>query len=390
MKDTEIRGLRPGVNLTGVRAHNERLILSLIQRHGEMPGAELAKLAELSPQTVSNILRRLEADGFLLRGTPQRGRVGKPSVPMALDPDGALSFGLKLGRRTSDLAVMNLHGTVLEERRIAYRYPMPEQIFGFLREGMTTLSAGLSERQRSALCGVGIAAPAEIWRWVDALGASDEMSVWQDVDFAEELAAFSGLPLFTENDATAACRAEHVFGRGREFGDYAYFFIGSFIGGGVVMNSSVVVGGRRNAGAFGSLPAIGADGRRTQLLDTASIHLLEAEIARAGGDTGALWTEPQDWSAFAPQLAPWIERTAVQLAEAACTVCAVIDFEAVLIDGAFPVAVREAIVTRAREAMEGMDMRGLIAPRIEAARVGGTARAIGAAALPIFSQFFLE
>ncbi|SFH79355.1 ROK family transcriptional regulator [Albimonas pacifica] len=390
MKDTEIRSLRPGVNLTGVRAHNERLILSLIQRHGEMPGAELAKLAELSPQTVSNILRRLEADGFLRRGAPQRGRVGKPSTPMALDPDGALSFGLKLGRRTSDLAVMNLHGAVLEQRRIAYRYPMPDRIFAFLREGMETLSAGLSPRQRDSLCGLGIAAPSELWRWVEALGASDELAVWQDVDFAEEIAAFSDLPLFTENDATAACRAEHAFGRGREFGDYAYVFIGSFIGGGVVMNSSVIVGGRRNAGAFGSLPAIGADGRRTQLLDTASIHLLEAQIVRAGGDGARLWSEPQDWSPFAAQVEPWIARTALELAEAARTVCAVIDFEAVLIDGAFPAPVREAIVTRAREALAGLDMRGLVAPRIEAARVGGNARAIGAAALPIFSQFFQE
>ena len=70
-------GARSGVNQIGVRAHNERLILSLVRRGGGLPGAEIAKLTALSPQTVSNILRKLENDGFLRRGAPRRGRVAR-------------------------------------------------------------------------------------------------------------------------------------------------------------------------------------------------------------------------------------------------------------------------------------------------------------------------
>jgi len=86
MDDAQVKSLSMGLSQKGVRDHNERLILSLIQRHGSLPGSVLAKLADLSPPTVSGILRQLETDGLVERGTPVRGKVGKPSIPMGLGP----------------------------------------------------------------------------------------------------------------------------------------------------------------------------------------------------------------------------------------------------------------------------------------------------------------
>ena len=50
-------------------------------------------------------MRQLETDGLLLRGEPIRGKVGQPSVPMRLNPDGAYFFGLKVGRRSTELVL---------------------------------------------------------------------------------------------------------------------------------------------------------------------------------------------------------------------------------------------------------------------------------------------
>ena len=82
-------GLRRGTNQTGVRLYNERLVLSLIRQHHSLPQANLARLTGLSPPTVSEIVRRLEADGLLRKEAPQRGRIGQPSVPLSLNPDAA-------------------------------------------------------------------------------------------------------------------------------------------------------------------------------------------------------------------------------------------------------------------------------------------------------------
>lgn len=391
MEEEKIRDLSGGVNQRGVRNYNERLLLTMLQRSGALAGIDLARKAGLSPQTVSVILRKLEKDGIVERGVPIRGKVGKPSIPITLAKDGVFSIGMKIGRRRSDLLLLDFQGNVRAQISTNYSYPMPETVFGFLQEGLASLLADLPERTLSRICGIGIAAPFELWRWHELLSApAQKFESWKDVDFAREVAKFSDLPICVVNDSSAACHAEHLYGRGKEFRDYGYFFIGSFIGGGVVLNDTVFEGNQGNAGAFGSMRSSGPMGESRQLIDVASRHLLEGRLVEAGVDPQVLWAQPQDWSALSRYVDPWIGETAQELAKAALSVCSVIDFEAILIDGAFPAAVRSELVTRVRRYLINQDTRGLIPPRIEAGSIGGNAGAIGAASTPVYSQFFLN
>ena len=66
-------GLR-GTNQSGMRAQNERLVLSLVRQHGALAKSDIARITGLSAQTVSVIMRALEQDGLLLRGQPEIGR----------------------------------------------------------------------------------------------------------------------------------------------------------------------------------------------------------------------------------------------------------------------------------------------------------------------------
>ena len=50
--------------------------------HGALAAADIARLTHLTAQTVSLISKRLLDDGLLLKGAPQRGKVGQPSVPL--------------------------------------------------------------------------------------------------------------------------------------------------------------------------------------------------------------------------------------------------------------------------------------------------------------------
>jgi hypothetical protein len=115
-----------------VRLYNERLALSLIRRHGSLPKAEIARLTGLSAQTVSVIVRQLETDQLLVRETPQRGKVGQPLVPFSLNPDGAFSIGLKIGRRSGDLILLDLTGKVRRKVHQPYVFPTPQKIMDFV------------------------------------------------------------------------------------------------------------------------------------------------------------------------------------------------------------------------------------------------------------------
>ena len=380
-----------GTNQSGVRAHNERLVLSLVRRHEGLAKADIARNTGLSAQTVSVIMRALERDGLLVRGMPIKGRVGQPSVPMLLAPDGAFSIGLKIGRRSADLALMDFVGTIRRQLHETYPYPMPEAILDFATRGTSKLLPTLPASRRDRVAGIGIATPFELWNWAEEVGAPREkMAAWRDFDLAEALRARVPFPVLSQNDATAACGAELVFGRGAEHPEFVYFFIGSFVGGGVVLNGAVYAGRTGNAGALGSMPVPSPNGHPRQLIDHASLFVLENRLRAGGIDPSSLWLRPDDWAAFGEPLDQWIDQTAQYLAHAIVACCSVIDFSAAIIDGGFPANVRARIVEATAKAMAGLNLQGIRPPAVCEGAVGANARVIGAASLPIFARYLVD
>src|SRR6218665_1712006 len=133
-----------GSNQVRVRAYNERLVLSLVRLNGSMSKADITRVSGLSAQTVSVIMRALEKDGLLLRGEPVRGRVGQPSIPMRLNPDAVLSFGVKIGRRSADLVLMDFVGNIRKRYHEPYAYPLPQEILRIITSGIADIETQMS------------------------------------------------------------------------------------------------------------------------------------------------------------------------------------------------------------------------------------------------------
>jgi predicted NBD/HSP70 family sugar kinase len=369
------------------------LALSLIRRHGSLPKAEIARLTGLSAQTVSMIIKQLEADGLVLKEKPKRGRIGQPPVPISLNPDGAYSLGLKIGRRSADLMLLDLVGGVRGTTHRTFRYPTPEQTIRLFEEGFETVTRDFEPTQLSRICGVGIAAPFEIWNWESEIGAPhDVLQEWRGFDIKEEIARTFRGPVHLCNDATAACAAELTFGNGGRYRDYVYFFVGSFVGGGVVLNGSLFQGRTGNAGALGSMavPAAGTANAAQQLIRSASIYVLEKKLAADGTDPMLLWRSPNDWVEVGQPLDDWIDEAAAGLAISALSAVAVLDCEAVIIDGAVPAAVRSRLVAATKEKVDALDRQGLSPFTIVEGTIGSDARVMGGASVPLLSNFAID
>lgn len=387
-----VGGLSRGTNQIGVRLYNERLVLSLIRRHRSLPKADIARMTRLSPQTISIIINQLTDDGLLLKGSPRRGRIGQPSVPYTLNPEGAFSFGLKIGRRSVDLYLINFVGEVLRLLHRIYPYPTPEGIRTFARNGIAELIEGFPEASVARIAGLGIGSPYEMWTWPEEIGAPQkDIDAWRTVDIRADIARQCPWPVYSSNDITAACAAELMFGRGGDHIDYLYVYIGSFIGGGLVLDGHLFPGRTSNGGALGSMPAYaGGDhrGRAPQLMNVASIYVLERKLIAEGRNADVLWQSPDDWGGdLGPALDEWIAEVAESLAYAIVAAIAVIDVETVIIDGAFPEHVRTSIVDRTREAVGRVNRQGLSPFRLIEGTIGNAARAMGGAAIPLLANF---
>ena len=108
------------------------------------------------------------------------------------------------------------------------------------------MRAGLTPTQDARIAGLGIAMPFELWNWADTAGAPREiMDQWRNSDIRAEIQAQCDFPVYLQNDATAACGAELVFGQTGGLRDFVYFYIGAFAGGGVVLNGRLYGGPTR-------------------------------------------------------------------------------------------------------------------------------------------------
>ena len=379
-----------GTNQSGVRLYNERLVLSLIRRHGELPKADIARLTGLSPQTISIIINQLTDDGLLQRGTPQRGRIGQPSVPYSLNAEGAYFVGLKIGRRSSDLVLLDFRGRVLRSIHEPHPYSTPEGTLELVRRGSDELVARLTEAQRRRISGFGIASPFELWNWEPQFGAPPHvLEAWRIADIRREAERISPWPVYYHNDGTAACAAELVLGHATDSADFLYIFIGSFIGGGVVLNGHLHPGRAGYAGAIGPVPIPVWDrpGQYQQLLRSASIYVLGEALKARGEDPGVLARDPTDWGELGEPLDDWIAAAAESLALTVIAAVSIMDFETVIIDGAFPASVRRRIVEGTRARAMGFDLQGLAPFSIVEGSIGSGAREIGGACLPLLANF---
>ncbi|MGB1011920.1 MAG: ROK family protein [Thiolinea sp.] len=370
---------RKGTNQVTVGSYNEKLVLQLVREHGELTKAEATRATGLSANATSVIFRSLENEGLLLRGEPIRGKIGQPSIPLRINPDAYHYVALKIGRRSMELAVVNFTGKIVSKRGSFLPYPTPEATLDFVKAELNKVLRS-AKKSRKAISEMGVVMPFELWSWPGEFDApTDEMAVWRNFNVSHELGKIVPWNIVVENDATAACRAEVVFGSHSDKQDWIYFYIGTFIGGGIVLNGSVFPGRRGNAGGFGPMRVPEQEGGN-RLVDHASLVVLEHSIAEKGGDPFTLYEDNTDWSQFEPLVKNWISRAGRNLTHAIVSSLAVLDFEGVVIDGAIPEEIRKRLVNEVLKQLKQTDLQGVIMPKVEEGQIGREARTIGAAA----------
>lgn len=380
-----------GSNQSGMRAHNERLVLSLIRRMGPLPKAKIARLTGLSAQTVSVIMRGLEADGLLQKGEKLRGRVGQPSVPIGLKSDGAFFLGLKVGRRSLDMVLIDFVGKEWGRVHRPHRFPSPDSVVRFADAAIRQLLARLTPARRARVAGLGIAMPFRLWDWAEPLGIDPaEMEGWRDHDTVDMIAMNWDFPVYLQNDASAACGAELVFGDPDKPHDFLYFFIGFFAGGGLVLDNALFTGRTGNAAALGSIPIAMHGKTPRQLVNVASLASLESAVAARGGNGNLIWESPDEWSIARDVLDLWIGEASEGLAHAIASAACLVDVECAMIDGWMPADIRREIVLATRALLRDIHVAGIDLPDVQEGTIGRDAKSLGAASLPLSERFLVD
>ena len=383
-----------GSNSANLRQFHERVVLAALRRLGQASKAELARYAKLTENTVGLIVRDLQEQQLVRVDGRRFGARGQPATLLSINGEGAHAIGVKIGRRSLDGVVVDFRGRVLRHHRLEQDFPPPDLALKLARDLVADLRSAIPPS--NALTGLGLAMPYNLGCWRRELDIPDgAYEAWNDFDFAGTLCAATGLPVFSENDGTAATIAELFQGQGRELDDFLYVFIGTAVGGGVALGGDYYRGPRGNAGDIGLMPVppshLAAAPKPERpfdvLLARASISLLIRHL-RASALPVATRAELDAAIAGYPQLVDeWLDDCVDALVSPLLTAVRLLDLEVVVIDADLPAFVVDGLIVKLERQLAVSAPEAREAPKLRRGLVGRAASAIGAAILPLHLNY---
>ena len=170
-----------------------------------------------------------------------------------------LLVGVDLGGTKILAAVISADGKILGQ---AKRKTKPETgVESVVERIVKTIDDAVSSAklQRSDIRAVGIGAPGPIDADTGVVLMAPNLNGWDNVPLARLLKDPLGMPVFLDNDVNVGTLGEYVYGAGRGARDVIGVFVGTGIGGGLIIGGQLRSGARHAAGEIGHMIVM-ADG----------------------------------------------------------------------------------------------------------------------------------
>jgi predicted NBD/HSP70 family sugar kinase len=368
------------------RSLNRRLVLETVRLQGPIARAAIAQTTGLSLQTISNIADELLGVGLMReQPLPREGR-GAPASALALHPDGGYTYGISLDHRRLVIVLVDLSGRLRRQRTMEIEGLAPDVVLRHVRR----LALALAREEgadMARLWGAGVVMPMLFENGRPVAFGPSSMPAWQDVPIAERLSAALGIPVVTENDATAAAVGEQLHGAGRRLRDFFYVYVGAGIGGGMVLAGHPYRGSSGRAGELGHV-VVDPGGRPCGCGNRGCLEryasLSAAQQALDGLPEGTTPVDPVRIAAAVDRLGPWIETAAGHLATACVTIDNLLNPEAIVIGGIAPPALLDRLLDRLRARLPPRGLSGHAIRTVEP-ELDAETPALGGAALPLFA-----
>jgi glucokinase len=163
-----------------------------------------------------------------------------------------LAIGVDLGGTNLRVAALDGNGIApVAQRKEPVGEPRdPDTIIGRIADAVRSIAAEAGDAGETIPVGVGIAAMLRDRR---GTVANSPHLRWRDVDFGPRLAAALGprFPLGVYNDVNAIAYGEYGLGAGRGAENVLAVFVGTGIGGGLIVDGRLVEGASNCAGEIG-------------------------------------------------------------------------------------------------------------------------------------------
>ena len=344
-----------GLNAVSVRTYNERLVLSLLLQKETTTRLEIGERTGLSAQTVSVLVRSLEQEGLVAKGQALKGRMGPPTVPLLLNPEGAFAVGISLGERNTDVVLIDFVGEVRFQTNLPTPRAAPGSNHSEFLETIRSAVDLLPAEARGRLAGVGLALPHS------GSGGWEQEAYFRALQ--DEIEIQLGMPVFVQNDIAAAASGESMFGVAKRLTNYMFFYLGGELYGRLVLNHQIYNG-------------------NSPVSFDVGLNSLERQLVKNGKTLPTHWDRTSDWEEFGAMRESWETILVEQMGKSVDAIGQFVEFDMVVLSSVVPVGVCEDICRRLEISMPGV--------KAIAGKISPSPRAVGAASLPFSSRFTVE
>ena len=361
---------------------NERRVLDLVRRSGDVSRAELTRATDLTAQSISRIVEGLEARGLVQMGERVINGRGQPSVQVRLAADALYTVGVSIMTDAVGVALTNFAGQVVEERRTTIEPMARDVVLDRIDADLADMLAR-NQVDRSRLFGVGVGVSGYFVGERGQVNPPEPLEDWALMDLEPIFAERIGAPVWIDNDGNAAAVGESLFGVGQWAPTFAYLFFTNGLGGGVVVNGEPLRGACGNAGEFaGILPL-------ERLSERPTLELLRQMVVERGVEIENVQELVDRFDPQWPGVEAWIERARRPMSEIASAIFSVLDPHAIVLGGRMPKQLAELLISHIEFFNLPRRARPRPTPRVVASETSGDATALGAAAIPLKAHFFV-
>ena len=160
--------------------------------------------------------------------------------------------GVDMGGTKILSAVIDAKGNILSTAKVPTKADeAPSVVIDRIADAIQK-AIGKSGVNEASIEAIGIGAPGPLDPATGVVIFAPNLG-WRDIRLKDELETRVGIPTFVDNDVNVGTLGEHVFGAGQGVQNVVGIFVGTGIGGGIILQGELFHGASKTAGEIGHI-----------------------------------------------------------------------------------------------------------------------------------------
>ncbi len=230
-----------------IKKQNKRWVLDIIKNSGPVSRADVSKMTNMSPTSISRIVHELETNGFVKETDLISSGVGRKANLLDIRENAIYTIGVDLTENDIKVGILNFVDELTYVKKVSKTPDENDKVTLNNINNLISLCLkdyGITKEQ---VAGVAVGLPGYVNYESGYVTLSSQLG-WHDTPAVRILEEMTGLSVIVDNDLKMKAMAEYMYGAAKNSRSSVLIGIGSGIGSAIIMNGEFYRGENNFAG----------------------------------------------------------------------------------------------------------------------------------------------